>query len=149
MCTSTLPASRPSMKEVLKILIGCRDPQANAEKIVGIYDDAPLLKNSKWEKQVWFHGAPTNEQTVLQDTPKHDIPISPYFPSTSENPIFRLRGSLRRHPNNRPPHSPLTSEPPPSPKQYGTFCSNALPLLPSFEVEYGTFCSDANIMLTC
>ncbi|KAI5439131.1 hypothetical protein KIW84_024778 [Lathyrus oleraceus] len=26
MCTSTLPASRPSMKEVLKILIGCRDP---------------------------------------------------------------------------------------------------------------------------
>ncbi|KAI5394825.1 hypothetical protein KIW84_061442 [Lathyrus oleraceus] len=51
MYTSTLPASRPSMKEVLKILIGCRDLQANAEKIVGIYDDAPLLKNSKWEKQ--------------------------------------------------------------------------------------------------
>ncbi|KAI5439129.1 hypothetical protein KIW84_024776 [Lathyrus oleraceus] len=66
MCTSTLPASRPSMKEVLKILIGCRDLQANAEKIVDIYDDAPLLKNLKWEKQVWFDGAPTNEQTVLQ-----------------------------------------------------------------------------------
>lgn len=33
------------MKEVLKILIGCRDPQANAEKIVDIHDDAPLLKN--------------------------------------------------------------------------------------------------------
>lgn len=53
MCTSTLPASRPSMKEVLKILIGCRDPQANAEKIVDIYDDAPL-KNLKWEKQVEY-----------------------------------------------------------------------------------------------
>ncbi|KAI5426777.1 hypothetical protein KIW84_032272 [Lathyrus oleraceus] len=52
MCTSTLPASRPSTKEVLKMLIGCRDPQANAGTIVGIYDDAPLLKNSKWEKQV-------------------------------------------------------------------------------------------------
>ncbi|KAI5398552.1 hypothetical protein KIW84_064072 [Lathyrus oleraceus] len=41
------PASRPSMKEVLKILIGCRDPQANTEKIVDIYDDAPFLSDNK------------------------------------------------------------------------------------------------------
>jgi serine/threonine protein kinase len=54
MCTSTLPASRPSMKEVLKVLSGCKDPLANAEKIVDIYDSAPLLKNMKWEKQMEF-----------------------------------------------------------------------------------------------
>ncbi|GAU22786.1 hypothetical protein TSUD_142250, partial [Trifolium subterraneum] len=54
MCTSTLPASRPSMKEVLKVLTGCKDPLANAEKIVDIYDSAPLLKNLKWEKQLEF-----------------------------------------------------------------------------------------------
>lgn len=53
MCTSTLPASRPSMKEVLKILLSCSDPHANnAEKNTGFYDAVPLLKNSKWEKQV-------------------------------------------------------------------------------------------------
>ncbi|KAI5391920.1 hypothetical protein KIW84_076644 [Lathyrus oleraceus] len=59
---------------------------------------------------------------MIFDTPKHDIPISPLLslPSTSENPIFRLRGSLRRHPNNRPPHSPLTSEPPPFPPPHSS-----------------------------
>jgi len=54
MCTSTLPASRPSMKEVVKILSNCKDPLANVEKIVDIYDAAPLLKNLKWEKQVEY-----------------------------------------------------------------------------------------------
>ncbi|XP_061371282.1 receptor-like protein kinase HSL1 [Gastrolobium bilobum] len=49
-CTTTLPASRPSMKEVLKILLSCNDPLANGEKIVGFYDAVPLLKNSKWDK---------------------------------------------------------------------------------------------------
>ncbi|KAI5418341.1 hypothetical protein KIW84_042839 [Lathyrus oleraceus] len=81
------------------------------------------------------------------------------------------------HPIFRKPYFPPSRVPPPSPKQstaalashlrtsavtqtiegcsarrsleYGTFCSNALPLLPSFEVEYGTFCPNANIMLTC
>lgn len=52
MCTTTLPDSRPSMKEVLKVLLRSSNPQANAEKIVDFYDAVPLLKNSKWEKQV-------------------------------------------------------------------------------------------------
>ncbi|KAI5445313.1 proteasome regulatory particle subunit [Lathyrus oleraceus] len=50
-----------------------------------------------------------DETNRVQDDPLLSLP------STSENPIFRLRGSLRHHPNNRPPHSPLTSEPPPFP----------------------------------
>ncbi|KAI5434929.1 hypothetical protein KIW84_021668 [Lathyrus oleraceus] len=62
------------------------------------------------------------DRVAHSNTPKHDIPISPLLslPSTSENPIFRLRGSLRRHPNNRPPHSPLTSEPPPFPPPHSS-----------------------------
>lgn len=52
MCTTTLPDSRPSMKEVLKVLLRSSNPQANAEKIVDFYDAVPLLKSSKWEKQV-------------------------------------------------------------------------------------------------
>ncbi|XP_027358922.1 receptor-like protein kinase 5 [Abrus precatorius] len=55
MCTSTLPASRPSMKEVLKVLHRCSDPLANGEKNIGFYDAVPLLKNSKWEKQVEYY----------------------------------------------------------------------------------------------
>ncbi|KAI5427277.1 hypothetical protein KIW84_032623 [Lathyrus oleraceus] len=65
---------------------------------------------------------PVNRDSYRWNTPKHDIPISPLLslPSTSENPIFRLRGSLRRHPNNRPPHLPLTSEPPPFPPPHSS-----------------------------
>ncbi|KAK7245465.1 hypothetical protein RIF29_40311 [Crotalaria pallida] len=52
MCTATLPANRPSMKEVLKILQSCNDPfAANGEKKnIGFYDAVPLLKNAKEEK---------------------------------------------------------------------------------------------------
>ncbi|CAL0332502.1 unnamed protein product [Lupinus luteus] len=44
MCTATLPASRPSMKEVLKILQSGNDPFANGEKNIDFYEVAPLLK---------------------------------------------------------------------------------------------------------
>ncbi|KAI5440844.1 hypothetical protein KIW84_010345 [Lathyrus oleraceus] len=60
----------------------------------------------------FFSSVSNSHNLLLQNTTSR---ISPYFPSTSENPSFRLQGSLRRHPNNRPPHSPLTSEPPPFP----------------------------------
>lgn len=55
MCTATLPASRPSMKEVLKILLTCNSPLSIGDKNVGFYDSAPLLKNSKWENQVEYY----------------------------------------------------------------------------------------------
>jgi len=48
MCTATLPSSRPSMKEVLQILLSFAEPLAYGEKKVGHYYDAdPLLKDSK------------------------------------------------------------------------------------------------------
>lgn len=48
MCTTTIPSNRPSMKEVLQILLSCREPLAYGEKNVGhYYDVVPLLKNSK------------------------------------------------------------------------------------------------------
>lgn len=46
MCTATIPSSRPSMKEVLQILLSCREPLAYGE-IGHYYDVVPLLKNSK------------------------------------------------------------------------------------------------------
>ncbi|XP_061356416.1 receptor-like protein kinase 5 [Gastrolobium bilobum] len=49
MCTSTLPASRPSMKEVLQVLLSCREPFAYGERNIGHYDVVPLLRNSKRE----------------------------------------------------------------------------------------------------
>lgn len=56
MCTATLPASRPSMKEVLKILLSCSsNPLTIGEKNVGFYDSDPLLKNSKWENPVEYY----------------------------------------------------------------------------------------------
>ncbi|XP_020221323.1 receptor-like protein kinase 5 [Cajanus cajan] len=55
MCTATLPASRPSMKEVLKILLSCSNPLTNGEKKAGFNDAVPLLENSNWEKQVEFY----------------------------------------------------------------------------------------------
>ncbi|KAE9585998.1 hypothetical protein Lal_00009947 [Lupinus albus] len=44
MCTATLPTSRPSMKEVIKILQCCNHPIANGDKNLGFYDHVPLLK---------------------------------------------------------------------------------------------------------
>ncbi|WVZ15972.1 hypothetical protein V8G54_013538 [Vigna mungo] len=55
MCTATLPASRPSMKEVLKILLTCSSPLSIGDKNVGFYDSAPLLKNSKWENNMEYY----------------------------------------------------------------------------------------------
>ncbi|KAI5439556.1 hypothetical protein KIW84_025087 [Lathyrus oleraceus] len=65
----------------------------------------------------FFSSVSNSHNLLLQNTTSR---ISPYFPSTSENPSFRLQGSLRRHPNNRPPHSPLTSEPPPFPPPHSS-----------------------------
>ncbi|KAF3442967.1 hypothetical protein FNV43_RR16885 [Rhamnella rubrinervis] len=51
LCTSTLPSSRPSMKEVVHNLLRCNNQLAYGEKIVlSEYDFAPLLKNSKRER---------------------------------------------------------------------------------------------------
>ena len=52
-CTAPVPASRPSMKEVLKTLLSCSNPFAKGEKSVGFHDAVPLLKSSKWEKQAY------------------------------------------------------------------------------------------------
>lgn len=51
MCTAILPASRPSMKEVLQLLLRYRDPYGYGERSPGIVDVAPLLKNSKRESR--------------------------------------------------------------------------------------------------
>ncbi|KAL2334399.1 hypothetical protein Fmac_015612 [Flemingia macrophylla] len=48
MCTATLPATRPSMKEALQILLTLGEPFPYGDKNFGHhYDDIPLLKNSK------------------------------------------------------------------------------------------------------
>ncbi|KAK2991810.1 hypothetical protein RJ640_006370 [Escallonia rubra] len=48
-CTSTLPSSRPSMKEVLQILRRCNPLEGHKDKKVGAeYDAAPLLGNDKY-----------------------------------------------------------------------------------------------------
>ncbi|XP_028798347.1 receptor-like protein kinase 5 [Neltuma alba] len=52
MCTAILPASRPSMKEVLQILLRCRDPFGYGERSPGIFHVVPLLKNSKRESRL-------------------------------------------------------------------------------------------------
>ncbi|KAK7245463.1 hypothetical protein RIF29_40309 [Crotalaria pallida] len=44
MCTNTLPASRPSMKEAVQILHRCGEGFTFAERNIGQYDAAPLLK---------------------------------------------------------------------------------------------------------
>nr|XP_023923984.1 receptor-like protein kinase 5 [Quercus suber] len=47
-CTNTEPSKRPSMKEVVKILLKCNQPLVYGEKIAAsLYDASPLLKNSK------------------------------------------------------------------------------------------------------
>nr|KYP61377.1 Receptor-like protein kinase HSL1 [Cajanus cajan] len=47
LCTSTLPTNRPSMKEVLHILLSCGEGFVFGEGSVRQYEGAPLLKNSK------------------------------------------------------------------------------------------------------
>ncbi|CAL9027771.1 unnamed protein product [Prunus brigantina] len=47
-CTEKLPSARPSMKDVLQILLRCNHPVVHIEKIE--YVAAPLLKNSKCEQ---------------------------------------------------------------------------------------------------
>ncbi|XP_061356417.1 receptor-like protein kinase HSL1 [Gastrolobium bilobum] len=49
MCTATLPAGRPSMKEVVHLLNRCGEGYTFGERNYRPYDDVPLLKNSKWE----------------------------------------------------------------------------------------------------
>ncbi|XP_055802182.1 receptor-like protein kinase 5 [Solanum dulcamara] len=51
-CTSTVPSSRPTMKEVLQILIQCNDssPTFGEKKAETEHDVLPLLKNSKSER---------------------------------------------------------------------------------------------------
>ncbi|KAM3383194.1 receptor-like protein kinase 5 [Capsicum galapagoense] len=52
-CTSTFPSSRPTMKEVLQILIQCSSnssPTSGEKKNETEHDVSPLLKNSRREK---------------------------------------------------------------------------------------------------
>ncbi|XP_020221557.1 receptor-like protein kinase HSL1 [Cajanus cajan] len=52
MCTATLPASRPSMKEVLQVLLSFEESFSKGESNIGHYDDVPLLRNSKREHKL-------------------------------------------------------------------------------------------------
>lgn len=52
MCTATEAAGRPSMKEVLHVLLRLKDPFAYLEKNTGHFDVVPLLKNSRRESRV-------------------------------------------------------------------------------------------------
>ncbi|TKY44563.1 Receptor protein kinase HSL1 [Spatholobus suberectus] len=49
LCTSTLPANRPSMKEILHVLLSYGEGFVFGEGNVRQYDGDPFLKNSKWE----------------------------------------------------------------------------------------------------
>ncbi|XP_028794281.1 receptor-like protein kinase 5 [Neltuma alba] len=52
MCTAKEPAARPSMKEVLNILLRLKEPCGYVEMNFGHLDDVPLLKNSKRESRL-------------------------------------------------------------------------------------------------
>ncbi|KAL2321336.1 hypothetical protein Fmac_030305 [Flemingia macrophylla] len=52
MCTATLPSSRPSMKQVLHVLLSFEDSFSKGESNIGHYDDVPLLRNSKREHKI-------------------------------------------------------------------------------------------------
>ncbi|QCD92024.1 leucine-rich repeat family protein [Vigna unguiculata] len=52
LCTSTLSANRPSMKEVLHMLVTIGEGFAFGEGNVRHCDGVPLLKNSRWECRV-------------------------------------------------------------------------------------------------
>ncbi|XP_039159248.1 receptor-like protein kinase 5 [Eucalyptus grandis] len=50
-CTATLPSTRPTMKEVLQVLLKCSDPLYNVEKKSRHkFDAVPLLENSRHEE---------------------------------------------------------------------------------------------------
>lgn len=50
-CTSTLPSHRPTMKEVVQLLLRISRPAAYGEKFAGLdYTTSSLLKNSKRER---------------------------------------------------------------------------------------------------
>ena len=53
MCTSTLPSSRPSMKEVLQVLLNCAEFFGYGERNIEHNNDVvPLLRNSKRESKL-------------------------------------------------------------------------------------------------
>ncbi|XP_028781070.1 MDIS1-interacting receptor like kinase 1-like [Neltuma alba] len=52
MCTAKEPAGRPSMKEVLNILLSLKEPCGYVEMNFGHFDAVPLLKNSKRESRL-------------------------------------------------------------------------------------------------
>lgn len=52
MCTCKDPASRPSMKEVLNILLRMKAPVSYIEMNIGHFEVVPLLKNSKRESRI-------------------------------------------------------------------------------------------------
>ena len=52
-CTGTLPSNRPSMKQVVQILLRCSPMLAFGEKnVASEVDSLPLLKNSKREREL-------------------------------------------------------------------------------------------------
>ncbi|CAJ1951521.1 unnamed protein product [Sphenostylis stenocarpa] len=52
LCTSTLPANRPSMKDVLNMLLTIGEGFAFGEGNLRQCDGVPLLKDSKWESRL-------------------------------------------------------------------------------------------------
>jgi len=52
LCTSTLPANRPSMKEVLHMLLTIGEGFAFGEGNLRQCDGVPLLKNSRWKSKL-------------------------------------------------------------------------------------------------
>lgn len=53
MCTATLPSTRPSMKEVLQVLLSCEESFSKGESNIGHCDDVvPFLKNSRREHKL-------------------------------------------------------------------------------------------------
>ncbi|KAL9324723.1 hypothetical protein ACSQ67_009580 [Phaseolus vulgaris] len=52
MCTATLPSTRPSMKEVLQVLLSCEEFSKGESNIGHCDDDVPFLRNSKREHKL-------------------------------------------------------------------------------------------------
>ncbi|RDX97085.1 Receptor-like protein kinase HSL1, partial [Mucuna pruriens] len=55
MCTATLAASRPSMKDVLRVLISLDESFPKGESNISHHDEVPLLRNSKREHKLDSH----------------------------------------------------------------------------------------------
>ena len=52
-CTNSLPSTRPSMKDVVELLLRCSRRMPYGKKFIWTeYDAAPLLKNSKRERSL-------------------------------------------------------------------------------------------------